>query len=42
MILANSLDPNEMPHYAAFDLGLHCLSEYAFMSDKYKGLGVVF
>ena len=24
-ILANSVDPYEMPHYAAFHLGLHCL-----------------
>ena len=24
-IFANSADPDEMPHYAAFHLGLHCL-----------------
>ena len=24
-ILANSADPGEMQHYAAFHLGLHCL-----------------
>ena len=24
-ILANSADPDEMPHKAAFHLGLHCL-----------------
>ena len=24
LILANSADPNEMQHYAAFHLGLHC------------------
>ena len=24
--ISNSLDPDEMPHYAAFHLGLHCLS----------------
>ena len=23
--LTNSTDPDEMPHYAAFHLGLHCL-----------------
>ena len=23
--LTHSVDPNEMPHYAAFHLGLHCL-----------------
>ena len=26
-ILANSADPDEMPLYAAFHLGLHCLSK---------------
>ena len=29
-ILANSADPDDMPHYAAFCLGLHCLSKYLF------------
>ena len=24
-VLANSADPNEIPHHAAFHLGLHCL-----------------
>ena len=24
-VLANSADPDEMPHYAAFHQGLHCL-----------------
>ena len=23
--ITNSVDPDEMPHYAAFHLGLHCL-----------------
>ena len=23
--MANNVDPNQMPHYAASDLGLHCL-----------------
>ena len=27
-VLANSEDPDEMPHYAAFHLGLHCLPKY--------------
>ena len=31
-VLANSVDLDEMPHYAAFHLGLHCLSKYAFRS----------
>ena len=30
LILANSLDPDEMPHYAAFHLDLHCLLKYTF------------
>ena len=25
LIIANSVDPDEMQHYAAFHLGLHCL-----------------
>ena len=26
-VLANVADPDEMPHYVAFHLGLHCLSK---------------
>ena len=26
----NSVDPDEMQHYAAFHLGLHCLRKYSF------------
>ena len=29
-VLANSADPDEMPHYASFHLCLHCLSKYPF------------
>ena len=25
VLLANSVDPDQMPHYVASDLGLHCL-----------------
>ena len=25
-MLANNVDPDQMPHYVASDLGLHCLS----------------
>ena len=32
-VLANSADPDEMPHYVAFHLGLHCLSKYWFRSS---------
>ena len=28
--LTNSVDPDEMQHYAAFHLGLHCLQKYSF------------
>ena len=34
-ILANRVDPDEMPHYAAFHLDLHCLPKYAFRSHLY-------
>ena len=27
---SNSVDPDEMQHYAAFHLGLHCLQKYLF------------
>ena len=30
LLLANSGDPDQMPHYAASDLGLHCLPLYPF------------
>ena len=29
-VLANSADPDEMPHHAAFHLGLHCSPKYLF------------
>ena len=30
LILANSADPDEMQHDAAFHLGLYCLQKYPF------------
>ena len=27
-VVANSADPDEMPHYIAFHQGLHCLPKY--------------
>ena len=30
LIIANREDPDEMQHYAAFHLGLHCLPKYPF------------
>ena len=34
LILANSVDPDEMQHYAAFHLGLHCLQKHPFRGFK--------
>ena len=34
LILANCADPDEMQHYAAFHLGLHCLQNYPFRKRK--------
>ena len=37
-ILVKSADPDEMQHYAAFYLGLHCLPKYPFRGfQKTKG-----
>ena len=33
--LANSVDADEMPHYVAFHLGLHCLPKYQFRGFRY-------
>ena len=37
-ILANSADTDEMPHHAAFHLGLHCLPKYPFMGSGPKSV----
>ena len=29
-VLANSADPDEMQHHAAFHMGIHCLPKYPF------------
>ena len=34
-VLANSVDPDEMPHVAAFYLGLHCLPKYHLRGFQY-------
>ena len=40
LTLANSADPEKMPHHAAFYLGLHWLSKYQFRGFEYtKGPG---
>ena len=33
-MLANSAYPDEMPPYAAFYLGLHCLPKYLFTATR--------
>ena len=33
--LTNSVDPDEIPHYAAFNQDLHCLSMYPFRGFQY-------
>ena len=35
LILANSADSDELQHYAAFHLGLHCLPKYPFRGFQY-------
>ena len=35
LILANSADPYEMQHYAAFHQGLYCLPKYLFRGFLY-------
>ena len=39
-VLTNSADPDEMLHYAAFHLGLHCLSKNLFMGFRSTKLWV--
>ena len=34
-ILVNSEDQDEMQHYAAFYMGLHCLKEYRIWVNKH-------
>ena len=36
LIIANSVDPDEMQHYAAFHQGLHCLPKYSFSGLQHK------
>ena len=34
-VLANSVDPDEMPYCVAFLLGLHCLPKNSFKGHQY-------
>ena len=36
LVLANSVDTNEMLHHAVLHLGLHLLSRYSFTSYQYS------
>ena len=38
---SNSVEPDEMQHYAAFHLGLHCLQKWSFRGGLYA-LEVIF
>ena len=40
LILANSADPDEMQHYAAFHLGFHCLPKYPFRVFQYTKIKI--
>ena len=40
LILANSADSDEMQHYAAFCLGLHCLPKFSFRGFQYTKVNV--
>ena len=35
LILANSADPDEMQHYSAYNLCLHCLPKYPFRDFQF-------
>ena len=35
IFIASTADPDEMQHYAAFHLGLHCLLKYLFRGFPY-------
>ena len=38
LLRANSVEPGEMQHYAAFHLGLHCLPKYLLRGFQYEGI----
>ena len=41
-LFANSEDPDQTPHSAASDLGLHCLSVTLYGSPDYNGLNILY
>ena len=39
LVSENNVEPDEIPHYVAFHMGLHCLPKYPFRGFQYtKGL----
>ena len=36
ILLANNVDPDQMPHYVASDLGLHCLPMTILWISRYE------
>ena len=42
LVIANSVDPDEMPHKAAFLLGLRCLLKYLIRGFQYTKSRVLF
>ena len=41
-IFANGADSDEMPHYAAFHLGLFCLSKYLFTGNQIEKAYIIY
>ena len=41
-LIADSGDPDQTPHSAASDLGLHCLPSTFYGSPDYNGLRVLY
>ena len=40
-VLANSVDPDDMLHNAAFHMGLHCFPKYAFRGPHVKAINII-
>ena len=40
ILLANSVDPDQMPHHVASDLGLHCLPMTLLRVSGKNGLNI--
>ena len=40
--MANSVEPDQMPHFAASDLGLHCLPRSVLTNARVNNNGIFF